>query len=445
MPDKDDPFFDMDDERTIIKPNPGGRRKQASPSRPQQRYDPDRKVEITLRPGLNPLEKSASVLLNLLSQIRNTSSHPNPTDLHKQLAEEIQKFEATAQREDIAPETIFIARYALCSTIDEFVMSTPWGSASIWNQQSLLSMFHKETHGGERFFQMLKKLSQDPARNINLLELLYICLALGFQGRYRVSRDGSNELAAIREDLYQTIRRQRDEIEPALSPHWQGLDKSAMAKDPLIPAWLAAGLVLLILVGIFSWWRVNLGNYADPVHAKLMNIGTEASLLPTRLLAPAAPVHIPDPTPPRFRLAEFLSPEIRAGQVSVNEMPDRIVVFIPGDNLFKSGSEFVNSNYDQIIRRIGEGLENTSGRIMVYGHSDNVPIRRNRRFASNSELSQGRADSVVAQLRNVISNPSRLVAEGLGESKPIADNTTAEGRSRNRRVEIVLLERAHGS
>jgi len=188
MPDKDDPFFDMDDERTIIKPNPGGRQR-AAPRRRERRRDPDQKIELSERPGLNKLEKSAAVLLNLLSQIRNTSSHPNPTDLHKQLAHEIQRFEASAQHEGLVPETIFIARYALCTTIDEFVMSTPWGSGSIWNKQSLLSMFHKETHGGERFFQMLKKLSQDPSRNIDLLELLYVCLALGFQGRYRVSRD----------------------------------------------------------------------------------------------------------------------------------------------------------------------------------------------------------------------------------------------------------------
>ncbi len=62
MPDKDDPFFDMDDEHTIIKPNPGGRQRQAPPSRQQPRHDPDQKIEITLRPGLNSLEKSASIL-----------------------------------------------------------------------------------------------------------------------------------------------------------------------------------------------------------------------------------------------------------------------------------------------------------------------------------------------------------------------------------------------
>jgi type VI secretion system protein ImpK len=82
---------------------------------------------------------------------------------------------------------------------------------------------------------------------------------------------------------------------------------------------------------------------------------------------------------------------------------------------------------------------------MVIGHSDNVPMRRNRRFASNYELSQGRAESVVTLLQEVVSKPGRMVAEGLGDSRPIAPNTNAGGRAQNRRVEITLLERARGS
>ena len=444
MANKDDPFFDMDDERTIIKPNPSGRQKVRS-GRREPRHDPDEKTGSSERPGLNPLEKSASVLLNLLSQIRNTSSHPNPDDLHKHLAGEIKRFEAKAQREGLVAETIYIARYALCTTIDEFVMSTPWGSGSIWNKQSLLSMFHKETHGGERFFLMLKKLKQDPTRNIYLLELLYVCLALGFQGRYRVSPDGMNELAEIRESLYRTIRNQREEFDPAMSLNWEGLRKSATTKTPLVPAWLAASIVLLLLVGIFSLWRLGLGSYADPAHAGLMNVGHEESLPPTRLLAPPAPVYIPDPTPPRFALQEFLGPEIERGQVDVDEFPERIVVLVPGDHLFNSGSEIINGEYHEIIHRIGEGLEQTNGRIMVTGHSDNVPMRNNQRFSSNFELSQGRAESVVRLLHEMISKPGRIVAEGLGDTRPIAPNTNASGRAQNRRVEITLLERARGS
>lgn len=442
MADKDDPFFNMDDEHTIIKPNPGGRQ-QSPPRRQEPSHRSDEKVELTNRPGLNLLEKSAGVLLNLLSQIRNTSTHPNPTGLHKQLATEIQRFEATAQREGISPETIFIARYALCTTIDEFVMSTPWGSGSIWSQQSLLSMFHKETRGGERFFQMLKKLNQDPARNIDLLELLYVCLALGFQGRFRISNDGINELAEIRESLYYTIRNQREESDPGLSPNWQGLKKSAAARTALIPAWLAGSIIFLLLVGIFSLWRFSLGGYVDPVHAGLMNVGREESLLPTRLLAAQPAVYIPDPGPARFSLKEFLQAEISAGQVSVEELPDRIVVSVPG-TVFDSGSEIISNEFHSIINRIGEGLEQSTGRVMVIGHTDNVPMRRNQHFSSNFSLSQSRAESVVTLLAVIVSNQGRLVAEGLGDTRPLVANDTASNRAKNRRVEITLLERARG-
>jgi type VI secretion system protein ImpK len=444
MHDKDDPFFDMDDEHTIIKPNPRGR-PQNQPSRQQRSEQPRKKVDLSNRPGLNPLEKSASVLLNLLSQIRNTSSHPNSTGLHKQLATEIQSFESTAQREGIPPETIFIARYALCTVIDEFVMSTPWGVGSIWSSQSLLSLFHKETRGGERFFQMLNKLNQNPAKNIDLLELLYLCLSLGFQGRYRIAPNGINELEEIRESLYYTIRQQHEEPEPALSPHWEGLNKSAIEKTVLVPAWLAAGIAILLLVGLFSLWRFSLGNHIDPVHARVMNIGREESLLPTRLLAPPSAVYIADPGPDRFGLEKFLEPEILSGQVTVEELPDRIVVSIAGDNLFDSGNEVISADYHQIIQRIGEGLEQTKGRIKVIGHTDNIPMGRNKRFSSNFSLSQARAESVVSLLNSSVSNQERLIAEGLGDTRPIAPNSSASGRSQNRRVEVTLMERARGS
>lgn len=443
MHDKDDPFFDMDDEHTIIKPNPRGRAAgQPQAPRPQRRTEPAKKVDLSSRPGLNPIEKSASILLSILSQIRNTSSHPNPNGLHKQLATEIQNFEKSAQKAGINEKTIFIARYALCTTVDEFVMTTPWGSGSIWGTQSLLSLFHKETRGGERFFQLLKKLSEDPAKNLDLLELLYMCLALGFQGKYRVSQNGLNELEEIRESLYHTIRNQHLEPEPELSPHWEGLKKSAIDKPPLIPAWLATSIVIMVLVGLFSLWRFSLGNHIDPVHARVMNIGREESLLPTRLLAPPSAVYIADPGPARFGLQQFLEPEIRSGRVTVDELPDRIVVSIAGDNLFSSGSEAISSEYHDIINRIGEGLEQTNGRIMVVGHTDNVPMGRNKRFSSNFSLSQARAESVVNRLRVSVNNPSRLTAEGLGDTRPVTSNATAEGRSQNRRVEVILMERA---
>ena len=220
------------------------------------------------------------------------------------------------------------------------------------------------------------------------------------------------------------------------------MKKSAIDKPALIPLWLATGIALFLLVSLFSLWRFSLGNHIDPVHARVMNIGREESLLPTRLLAPPAAVYIPDPGPARFGLRQFLEPEIRSGQVTVEELPDRILVSIAGDNLFDSGSEIISSEYHGLINRIGEGLEQTNGRIMVTGHTDNVPMGRNKRFSSNFTLSQSRAESVVKLLRTSVSNPSRLMAEGRGDTRPIASNATAAGRAQNRRVEIILMERA---
>ncbi len=83
-------------------------------------------------------------------------------------------------------------------------------------------------------------------------------------------------------------------------------------------------------------------------------------------------------------------------------------------------------------------MNNVSGKILVVGYSDNVPIR-SARFASNYELSLERARSVQKMLQGSLSQPGRVKAEGRGEINPVAPNTTPENRARNRRVEITLL------
>ena len=91
-------------------------------------------------------------------------------------------------------EQVKIASYFLCSLIDETVLNTPWGNQSNWGHHSLLIQFHNEAWGGERFFQILDRLKQQPAQGLNLLELAYLCLSLGFEGkipcrRWRHSRN----------------------------------------------------------------------------------------------------------------------------------------------------------------------------------------------------------------------------------------------------------------
>jgi len=175
-------------------------------------------VRLSPRQGANPLESAAAPLLTLLGRLRDAPSHPDPAELRNSVIAEIKAFEAKAQDLDIDRETIFWARYVLCASIDEMVLTTPWGNSSIWQQQSLLITLHNEAWGGEKFFQLLQKLVQNPGRNIELLELMYLCLSFGFEGRYRPLPDGYQQLQLLRDNLYRTIRNQRGEYEQELSP-----------------------------------------------------------------------------------------------------------------------------------------------------------------------------------------------------------------------------------
>lgn len=446
MHDPNDPFGDSDDsDRTIIRPNPG--RRQASRSAPPSYQDivTAPPVDTEHLAGLNPLEKSASVLLNLLGQIRNTASHPNPTALHQQLSSEVKRFESRAQAEGVNPETIFTARYVLCTTVDEFVLGTPWGASSVWRNQSLLRVFHHETGGGNKFFLLLNKLIEDPARNIDLLELMYVCLSLGFQGRYAVETGGRDTLEMIRENLYRTIRNQRGESETALSPNWQGVNKSLESGKSRLPLWAVASIAITSLAIVFVSFSLSLGRYSDPVQLTLATLGTEEQLVPGRKTMAPPEFRVSVPETARFRLKQFLESEIDRGEVRVTEDPGGMtIVLIQGDNLFASGSEIINSTYEPILERIGEGLEQTEGkgRIIVTGHTDSDPIRTEK-FQSNRALSQARADEVARVLVEHISNPQRLSAHGLADRRKLVEiERNAADKARNRRVEISVAEQS---
>jgi type VI secretion system protein ImpK len=170
--------------------------------------------------GNNPLVAAANPLLDLIPQIRATGHHDAPAQLREHLVDEVRRFETRAQQSGIAPEVIIGARYCLCTAVDEAAALTPWGG-SIWSSQSLLVMFHNETWGGEKFFQLLSRLVQNPQQHLQLIELIYFCLAMGFEGRFRVIDNGRTQLETLKQRLLQIIRQARGEIAVPLSPHWR--------------------------------------------------------------------------------------------------------------------------------------------------------------------------------------------------------------------------------
>lgn len=376
----------------------------------------------------NPLVAAANGLLNAIPQIRHSVTHADPAGLRQRLIDEMRQFEMNCQRASLPYEVIIGARYCLCTALDEAAALTPWGSRGVWPGQGLLVTFHNETWGGEKFFQLLAKLSQNPREQIVLLELINYCLQLGFEGRYRVLDNGRSQLETIKQRLLQMIRSVRGGYAPPLSPHPEDHPVTRKLWRPVVPLWACTALVgfLACLFYILLNWR--LGDVTSPVLAAVYQ---------TPL--PEVTIHNPAPPPPAaLNLKSFLRPEIEEGLVAVKDEADQSVVTLKGDGLFTSGSTAVRGRYEEVLDRIAQAMNNVSGRILVIGYSDNVPIR-SARFASNYELSLARAQSVQERLQQHLSQPQRVKAEGRGESNPLVPNTTAENRARNRRVDITLL------
>ncbi len=428
---QDDPFSSLDSDKTVIMPSPGGRA--APPGQTSTNWhttgpgSPGVKEvdELAATAGLNPLIAAANPLLNIVPQLRTTLQHPDPSGLRDFIAQNIKVFETRAKAAGVASEKVIAARYALCTLLDEAAASTPWGSG-IWAKHSLLIMFHNEAWGGEKFFQLLAKLAENPKANLDLLEFMYICLTLGFEGRYRVVENGKAHLDALRERLARLLEKERGEYERDLSGRWQAAPIKRAKILALLPVWVLAALCGLIMLAAYLSFSFMLNKASDPVFAKIQSI---------RVRNP-----IPEPTPlpaPEPRLAEFLASEIREGLVSVKDEEGRSVVTLRGDGLFAPGSAAISQRFLPVLERVAVALNSVPGQVKVTGHTDDQPIR-SVRFPSNWHLSKERALSVMRILAEKGTLQSRLSAEGRADAEPIALNDTPADRARNRRVEITL-------
>lgn len=446
----DDPFAEPDDtERTVIRPNPGGRRPPAAapvaapqPEAPrtQAQPAPQQASDTPTLTGMNPLNAAASSLFALVGRIRNRAQHPDPDALRRSVVAEVRAFEARALHDKIDPAAIKVARYAICATLDDVVLNTPWGGSSQWAQQSMVATFHRETVGGDRFYDLLSRLEQDPGRNLHMLEFLYMCLSLGFEGRLRVEQGGTDKHTEIRRGLARIIRTQRGEAAPGLSPHWMGLDLPHRVLSAWKPFWISVGAVALILVGIFMTLSYLL-------NAQTQNVIGQLSVLDPGGIATlerrAPPVQVPvtaaeDDAAVR-RVTQFLQPEIDEGLVKVLHDANTITIRIAGNGMFRSASDALVPAFEVPLARVAEALKDTKGSIIIAGHSDASPIS-SARFKSNMELSLARAETVRKTVAGTFPDASRLQAEGRSDREPIATNDTSEGRAANRRIEIVLIK-----
>jgi chemotaxis protein MotB len=135
---------------------------------------------------------------------------------------------------------------------------------------------------------------------------------------------------------------------------------------------------------------------------------------------------------------------VKKGQLQIRQFKDMLTVDVAEQLFFDSGKATLKETGKQLLQKVADSLKGYEDKaIRIVGHTDNVPITKGLQkvFPSNWELSAARATTVVRFLQGTGIAPERLVATGRAEYAPVAPNDSAEGRQKNRRIEITLIDR----
>jgi type VI secretion system protein ImpK len=425
------PLDDAGDRTMIARPGAtlAARDTQPSPFSPIDAETALRSLETA---GPNPLIAAAAPLIALANRLRGLANHEAVDNLRTKVVDELRVFQQNARNRNIADDEVRYGHYAVCALIDEVVLSTPWGAKSSWPKQSLVATFHNEVVSGNRMFEMAESLEARPNRSPNLLELIYLCISFGFEGRTRVQERGASTLQKMRDRVYKAIRERRGPYEKALSVRWKGVDARYQPMSRQIPLWVFAAGFAVLALGVYAALAFMLASKGD------------RSLVPIKAAFQAGPAALnrsapPPPSDNRLYLTilDILKPDIDAGRVAVSDNPDNVAVRLKDKGLFPSGSTELDSAYSETMGRVAQASNLTKGMMQVVGHTDNVPIR-SLRFPSNQALSEARAQTIAQLLTASSVDTNRMQVSGVGDGQPVADNGTDEGRRENRRVEVTI-------
>lgn len=226
--------------------------------------DPD--LQFRLRGhSLNPLVDAAQPLLGLVIRVRQLDRVANVNGFYISVRDHITTLSEEVRQLGYDPVTQLAYRYALCTFIDEAVMARPWSHALNWSDRSLLSYHHNETWGGEKFFTVLARMQMDPERYRDVLEFKYLCLCLGFEGKYGLQHNNREILNGIIGKLHRVLRSQRGDTPERLTevPEHVASRRYRLARQwPLWTPWAIAGVLLL---GTYLAFSISLGNTTQEV------------------------------------------------------------------------------------------------------------------------------------------------------------------------------------
>ncbi|RUU93768.1 type VI secretion system protein TssL [Mesorhizobium sp. M7A.F.Ca.MR.176.00.0.0] len=393
----------------------------------------------------NPILAAAAPLLMLFGQFRLIAIERQAEPLAEHVTEAIDRCDRALEKSGVAEEDARIAKFVLCEATDDLIGNLPWPQKDAWAQHSMLSQFFHVEPRGTGFFEALNKILASPEAHYDLLELMHACLSLGFEGQYRgLTREDSN-LERVRRDVYETLRYFKARADADISPRWQGLASTMTQSSTRVPLWVVAAAASALVTAAFFALRVFITNEGDATAGELLALTPSTPIAIERAsvapLAEPAKVVPPVATTTQIdRIRSALAKEVEGGGLTIGTKGEFIVVEINNLLLFQSGRAEAKPEFQPIAADIAAALEPERGPIRIVGHTDNVKPRKSSPFKSNFDLSVARAKAVETLMAPKFSDASRLTVDGKGEDEPIADNATPEGRTKNRRVDVMIAK-----
>lgn len=212
----------------------------------RQPPQPDRLV--ALRGAASPLFEAAGSLLDVLpvlARMRGQLDTARAYKIRRQLVIDVASFQSVCQDARLRYEDIVIASYALCTALDEFAsdalideispQSKTESAASAWMAHSLAVRFHGDAKGGDNIFRLIGRALIEPGKHIDLLELFFVVLRLGFEGVYRNASNGRREMDRLQHRIRDLVHTHRIDGPANLLAHWQQIERSFDASNYAAP------------------------------------------------------------------------------------------------------------------------------------------------------------------------------------------------------------------
>jgi type VI secretion system protein ImpK len=201
-------------------------------------------------------------LLAFAMQLRRSADPGDAEAMRQRIDEQFRALESKARQADVPQEDVQQAKYAIAAFIDEMILTSQWSLKDSWADKPLQLAYFNDFSAGEEFYNKIDTLRA--AKKNSVLEVYYLCLALGFRGKY-VDLQGMEKKKVLIDSLLREIRG----AAPApgsgtLSPSWQPPD-SAQGLGRRFPAWLVAAGCAIVLLGIYLALSGLLGSLVDRV------------------------------------------------------------------------------------------------------------------------------------------------------------------------------------